>query len=110
LKRQADLSARRVIPESIGRSGGARHEIAAALAGARVHLGYGRDEQDMLAHGRHALIHEVAVPADSVHSNRARDATPASAADLAQLADDNGRFAFDLYRRLVGEGNLFFLG
>jgi len=87
---------------------------AAAFAGTRVYLGYGRNETDMFANGKYALIHTVAAPMNEARSNLPRSSSTAlTAAERQELSAGNLAFALDLYRQLSndsqrGSDNLFF--
>lgn len=92
----------------------ARDLDAAAFAGTQVYLGYGRDEADMLANGKYALVHTVAAPAEEARSSLPRSSSTAPAdADQQALTAGNRAFALDLYRQLTNDpqrsgDNLFF--
>lgn len=92
----------------------ARDLDASALAGTQVFLGYGRDETDMFANGKYALVHTVAAPVAEARSSLPRSSASAPAdADRQALAAGNLAFALDLYRQLTGDpqhsgDNLFF--
>ena len=55
------------------------------------------------------IVPAVPTASDELHSTKERAAPAATAAELAELADGNSAFAFDLYRSLGAEdGNLFY--
>ncbi len=87
---------------------------AATFAGTQVYLGYGRNEADMFANNKYALIHTVVAPMDEARSSLPRSSSTApTVADRQLLTSGNQACAIDLYRQLSNDpqrrsDNLFF--